>query len=220
MIVLKNLTKTFKRGPVESVIFKDVNLEFDVSQRLAVLGPRGSGKTTFLHLLAGLERPTRGKIERFRDISLPIGYPRSYRPMLTCRENATFLARCYGADVAEVIRFVEEMIELGPEFDIPLRELRPEARLQFCYLLSYAMPFDTYLIDNAPAAGTHEFREKCLAMLAERMKTAGIIYAMWDTRFAKRFCESALLIANQTLVYYPDIDEALWNLNNLNREVV
>jgi len=220
MVILRNLTKTFRRGSTETVIFKNVNLELDVKQKLAVLGARGSGKTTFLHLLAGLERPTRGNVERFQDISFPVGYQRTYRPLLTCRENATFLARCYGADVQEVIRFVEEMLNIGGEFDIPLREMRPEQRLQFGYLMSYALPFDTYLIDNTPAAGDPVFKEKCLAMLNERAKTAGIIYAMWDTRWVKRYCEAALLIANQGLVYYSDIDEAIWNLNNLSRNVV
>lgn len=43
-------------------LFKDVNLEFEVGQSYAILGHSGTGKTTFLSLIAGLDRPKDGEI--------------------------------------------------------------------------------------------------------------------------------------------------------------
>jgi capsular polysaccharide transport system ATP-binding protein len=220
MISLKKVTKAYRQGAVTTTVLQDVDLELNINERMAVLGVRGSGKTTLLHLLAGLERPSRGKIERYCSISLPIGYPRAFKPILSCRENAAFLARCYGANVSEVVGFVQEISGIGSEFDVPLRLLPPEPRVRFVFAMGYALPFDVYLIDGTPAAGGTEFREKCLAMLEERSKTAGFLYATSDPRLAKRFCQSGLLIANQRLVYFPDLEEAIWNLNGLNRDAV
>ncbi|WP_143462432.1 ABC transporter ATP-binding protein [Levilactobacillus enshiensis] len=43
-------------------LFQDINLEFDVGQSYAILGHSGTGKTTFLSLIAGLDKPKAGDI--------------------------------------------------------------------------------------------------------------------------------------------------------------
>jgi len=110
MVILRNLTKTFRRGSTETVIFKNVNLELDVKQKLAVLGARGAERRLSCICWRAWSDQRGAMSSGFRTYLSPVGYQRTYRPLLTCRENATFLARCYGADVQEVIRFVEEML--------------------------------------------------------------------------------------------------------------
>ena len=48
-------------------VFEGISFSLSAGQSLAVVGPNGSGKTTLLGLIAGLYRPSRGKIEYFRD---------------------------------------------------------------------------------------------------------------------------------------------------------
>jgi lipoprotein-releasing system ATP-binding protein len=64
-----SLTKIYRTGATEVVVFNDLALDVGSGERLAVIGESGAGKSTLLHLLGGLEKPSRGKIFfRGRDI--------------------------------------------------------------------------------------------------------------------------------------------------------
>ncbi|MEX2501139.1 MAG: ATP-binding cassette domain-containing protein, partial [Trueperaceae bacterium] len=57
-----DLHRTFATPAGPLPVLAGVDLEVRAGQIIAILGPSGSGKTTLLHLLAGLDRPTRGEI--------------------------------------------------------------------------------------------------------------------------------------------------------------
>ncbi len=62
MITVRNLSKSFTtdRGVVE--VLKQVDLDISAGERIAVVGSSGAGKTTLMHLLGGLDRPSSGSI--------------------------------------------------------------------------------------------------------------------------------------------------------------
>jgi lipoprotein-releasing system ATP-binding protein len=62
MLRVENLTKVFRSGEQEVVVFDGLKLEVEEGELLALVGRSGSGKTTLLHLLAALDTPTAGEI--------------------------------------------------------------------------------------------------------------------------------------------------------------
>jgi len=56
------LTKKFRSGDQDLVVFSNLNLEVAEGEKLALIGESGAGKTTLMHLLGGLDRPTEGAI--------------------------------------------------------------------------------------------------------------------------------------------------------------
>ncbi|MGC9972067.1 MAG: ABC transporter ATP-binding protein [Bryobacteraceae bacterium] len=58
-----NLTKRFRSGSSDLVVFEGLNLEVRQGEQLALVGESGAGKSTLLHLLGALDRPTEGTIQ-------------------------------------------------------------------------------------------------------------------------------------------------------------
>jgi ABC-type lipoprotein export system ATPase subunit len=61
-IVLRSVTKTYRRGETRISALQDVSLEMSQGELALLVGPSGSGKTTLLNLIAALDRPDRGEI--------------------------------------------------------------------------------------------------------------------------------------------------------------
>jgi ABC-type lipoprotein export system ATPase subunit len=59
---LRDVTKTYRHAHGERIVLSNVSRRFEGGRMTAVVGRSGTGKTTLLHLLAGLERPDRGEI--------------------------------------------------------------------------------------------------------------------------------------------------------------
>lgn len=62
ILQLKDISKTFKQGNELVPVLKNVNLELEKGDSLAITGPSGCGKTTLLSMIAGLDRPDSGQI--------------------------------------------------------------------------------------------------------------------------------------------------------------
>ena len=62
LIDLSNVHLTLGEGDVRTVILKGVSLKLDAGESLAVLGPSGSGKSSLMAVVAGLERADAGKV--------------------------------------------------------------------------------------------------------------------------------------------------------------
>jgi len=63
LIQVENLTHIYNQGtPFERVALREVNLEIEAGERIGILGPTGSGKSTLVQHLAGLLKPTAGRV--------------------------------------------------------------------------------------------------------------------------------------------------------------
>lgn len=61
LIELKGINKTYKNGDQELRVLKDIDLEVEEGEFVAVMGPSGSGKSTLMNVIGLLDRPTSGE---------------------------------------------------------------------------------------------------------------------------------------------------------------
>lgn len=62
LIHCQRLTKSYKKGDTTITPLHELDLRVPAGEFLALMGPSGSGKTTLLNLIAGIDRPTSGKL--------------------------------------------------------------------------------------------------------------------------------------------------------------
>ena len=108
-LMIRHVSKSFG----EKVVLRDFSLEVAEGERVCLLGPSGGGKTTLLHLIAGLIEPDSGEIAR-PEGKISIVF-QEYRllPWLTAEENITETTGCPKALARELLT----AMELGEEAD-------------------------------------------------------------------------------------------------------
>lgn len=62
MIEIKNLTKIYGKGKNQFLALKNINLKIPDATSVAILGKSGSGKSTMMHVVSGLDRPQEGEV--------------------------------------------------------------------------------------------------------------------------------------------------------------
>ncbi|HLM52053.1 MAG TPA: ABC transporter ATP-binding protein [Pseudoxanthomonas sp.] len=63
LVSIRNLTKTYRRGPEQVQVLHGIDLDIPRGDFVALMGPSGSGKTTLLNLIGGLDTPSGGEID-------------------------------------------------------------------------------------------------------------------------------------------------------------
>jgi capsular polysaccharide transport system ATP-binding protein len=209
MIELRNLTKVFTMGGKRKVICDNVSLCVPSRVSVALLGRNGAGKSTLLRMLAGNMEPTSGEILTDGTISWPVGFAGSFHADLTGAQNVRFVARIYGADTDDTVRFVEDFARLGDHFYLPIRSYSSGMKARLAFGVSMAIPFDTYLVDEVTATGDASFRENSRMLFKDRMRGAGAFFVTHSMPQVREFCDVGLVLENGQATFYEDLEEAI-----------
>jgi len=62
LIEIQNVSKSYRRDTLEIPVLRNISLAIAAGEFIAFMGPSGSGKTTLLNLIAGIDKPTEGRI--------------------------------------------------------------------------------------------------------------------------------------------------------------
>ncbi len=209
MIQLQDVTKIYVSDGHKKVVLDHATVQIDTNWAYGIFGPNGAGKSTTLRLIAGTELPNSGKIRKDIRTSWPLGFAGGFHPLMTGRENISFVARVYGADVPGVIDFVEYFADLGHHLDLPVKTYSSGMQARLGFGLSMAIEFDCYLVDEITAVGDSRFQLRCAAALAERRSRSTLIMVSHDVGTIKKYCERGLVLHRGQFLHFSNVDDAV-----------
>lgn len=124
LLSLTHVTKRYVDGRRETLVLDDVSLQIEEGDFVGMWGPKRSGKSTLLRMMAGIERPDSGKVS-FLDRDLTSMPPRKRSRLL--RRGGIALASSNWQ--TQVVRPVVELVALAGGGDgTPMRDARTLAR--------------------------------------------------------------------------------------------
>ncbi|WP_208349926.1 ABC transporter ATP-binding protein [Pseudaestuariivita rosea] len=213
MSILKftNVNKGYGQGLSRTEVLKDINLEVAESEFVAILGFSGTGKTTLINLIAGLETPDHGAVTfKGQGITGPgperglVFQSYSLMPWLTVKGNVslavdTVFPKLSKAERAEKALHYIKMVGLGHAVDRRPAELSGGMRQRVAVARALAMNPEVLLLDEPLSA---------LDALT-RANLADEIEAIWEAD--KKTCvlitndvDEAILLADRIIPLNPD----------------
>ncbi len=209
MLEFVNVSKSFWTGQQRKVILDRASFRVELGTSLGILAPNGTGKTTLINMMAGLEKPDEGEIHRHARISFPLGFMGGVVSRHTATENSRYIARLYGLDPDYVEAFCRYMCGIEEYFDMPVGTYSSGMRARFSFALLLALEFDIYLIDEGmPGTTDVEFNRKAGEVLHQRLKDATVIIVSHKATILKKFCRTAAVLKNGQLTMFNTLEEA------------
>ncbi len=209
MLEFNNVSKSFWTGKQRKVILDQASFRVDLGNSMGILAPNGTGKTTIVNMMAGLEKPDDGEIRRNCRVSFPLGFMGGVIGKLSAKENARYVARLYGLDPDYLEAFTRWLCGLEEYYDFPVATYSQGMRARFTFSLLLALEFDIYLIDEGmPQSTDAEFNRKAGNVLRERLENATVIVVSHQTQTLEKFCRSAAVLKDGQLYQFDTLEEA------------
>jgi len=209
MIEFRNVSKSFWTGKTRKVILDRADFTINIGQSMGILAPNGTGKTTIINMMAGLEQPDEGEIKRTSRISFPLGFMGGIQGKHSAAENARYIARIYGMDPDYVEAFCRYLVDIKEYFEMPVATYSSGMKSRFTFALLLALDFDIYLIDEGmPGTTDADFNRKAGNILHERLSRSTVVIVSHSAQILERYCTSAAVLRDGRLYKFNTLEEA------------
>lgn len=209
MIEFRNVSKSFWTGQQRKVILDQASFRVEIGTSIGILAPNGTGKTTLINMMCGLEKPDEGEIVRTSRISFPLGSMGGLNGKHTTTENCRYIARLYQLDPDYIEAFCRYLCNLDEYFEMPIATYSTGMKARFMLSLLLALEFDIYLIDEGmPQSTDAEFNMKAGTVLRDRLKNSTVVIVSHQAEILEAFCDTAAVLHDGRLQFFDTLEEA------------
>ncbi len=191
-----------RRKPFRALV--DVSLEVHRGECLGVIGANGAGKSTTLGLIAGVLRPTSGRVETRGRICPLLELGAGFHPELNGLENIVLNGVLLGLTRSEVLERLDEIIafsELRQFIDSPLRTYSTGMIARLGFSVAVHLNPDILLVDEVLTVGDEAFQQKCLRRMEQfRARRATMVFVSHDLNTVAQISDRVALIEGGHLV--------------------
>ena len=198
---VQDLSKVYGQGPAAVHALDGITLEVQSGQLLCLVGASGCGKSTLLNLIAGLDEPSAGTIDRRGRVALMFQEAALF-PWLTVRRNIELALRLRGVPKKERAKEADQLlrtVHLDGFGDKRPHELSGGMRQRVAIARAFAQEADILLMDE-PFGALDAMTRDLLHAELERLwadRNLSVVFVTHNVREAARLADRVVLLSSR-----------------------
>lgn len=199
------LIRSLKKKIVYNEFWALKNVSFEVCKgdSVGLIGLNGSGKSTMLKIIAGVLKPTQGKICVNGSVAPLIELGAGFDFDLTAKENVFLNGALLGYSREYLKAHYEDIVEfseLGAFMDVPVKNFSSGMVSRLAFAIATIGQPDILIVDEALSVGDYHFQQKCEARI-HRMKENGttILFVSHNMEQVKSLCSKIIWLEKGTI---------------------
>jgi ABC-2 type transport system ATP-binding protein len=199
--------------PMEVWALDDVSFRIDAGESVGFMGRNGSGKTTLLRLIAGVFKPTSGRLAVAGRVGSLLELGAGFHHEFTGRDNIYLSGAIYGLGKQEVDRRFDEIVEfseLERFIDLPVRTYSAGMYMRLGFSIAVNVDADILLLDEVFAVGDEAFQRKSTdRVLQFKQQGKTIAFVSHSGAAVERMCDRGILLRQGVIEYDGETREAI-----------
>jgi lipopolysaccharide transport system ATP-binding protein len=183
---------------------KDVNLEVEQGERLAIIGRNGAGKSTLLKVLSRVTEPTEGRARLRGRMASLLEVGTGFHPELTGRENIYLNGAILGMGRGEIDRKFDEIVafaDVEKFLDTPVKRYSSGMYTRLAFSVAAHLETDILIIDEVLAVGDASFQRKCLGKMDDiSQQGRTLLFVSHNMAAVATLCNRAILLSGGRIV--------------------
>ena len=176
----------------EFVALSHVSFEVQKGEIVGLVGLNGAGKSTLLKIIAGVLKPTEGKVITRGTIAPLIEVGAGFDPELTARENVYLNGAILGHDRKFMDSKFDEIIdfaELRNFVDVPVKNFSSGMYARLGFAIATMVQPDILIVDEVLSVGDYKFQQKCEKRIKEMIQNGvTIILVSHEIKLIQKLC--------------------------------
>ena len=173
-----------------------VSLAVRRGESVGIIGENGAGKSTLLKIVAGVLRPSAGRVERHGTVGALLELGSGFHPDYTGRENI-YLAGALMGIPRDTMRAREreilEFADIGAFIDEPIRHYSSGMAVRLGFAVATSLHPDILITDEVLAVGDESFQQKCVQWIQGYLSGGGTLLLCSHSMFhIQSLCRKAL----------------------------
>lgn len=192
------------------VALSHVSFKVQKGEIVGLVGLNGAGKSTLLKIIAGVLKPTEGKVITRGTIAPLIEVGAGFDPELTARENVYLNGAILGHDRKFMDSKFDEIIdfaELRNFVDVPVKNFSSGMYARLGFAIATMVQPDILIVDEVLSVGDYKFQKKCEDRIQTMLdKGVTVVLVSHDIDIIKRMCSKVVWLEKGRI---KDIGETL-----------
>jgi lipopolysaccharide transport system ATP-binding protein len=209
------------RGATKSEFWalRDVSFNVEPGETVGILGRNGAGKTSLLRLMAGVTRPSAGRLRVRGRVAPLISVGVGFHQEMSGRENVLINGMLLGLSRRQVAERLDKIVafaELEEFIDTPVKFYSSGQYMRLGFAAAVHVDPDILLVDEVLAVGDMAFQFKCFERMRE-LQAAGttIVFVSHFLHAIRLLCPRALLFRQGRLEFDGPVEDAIGHYHQL-----